>query len=762
MALLSCRLLLCVFLVLSVFAVQATANAADSSLPRPPRIEEELQEFFESVTDDLQKEQVSKKDESEFPLPGDIQVQGVENVTEAASESKAAEQEVEDFADDLLGMDFEESQTDTQPLGVGEIKVEDIAPPPVALPENFPAKPVSQQLSEKETLQKHMQDFIDSLRKQGVIKDEPNQVAAGEENVAEGLDDLLDLDLESDTPEQQVAVAAPKAVVPEVKEEESERVEERIKNEILARNPGLTEKQIYAYVGTCMGFPEALKECQPYQCKAPKEAGSQIFVERKILGSEDGKCFFVDKRVPEGNTEMECALENQESVMSFAVGVLERYYQKGKFVENSDSNPVYQLYDKVRANQCKINTGNNVMEKIADVRARKEREKQALAQVQMPENVSEGAQPGMQAQPDQNAETEAVTPPVEVASADAPQTASPGEPVEAKGEETASQAQPPVLQEGTIQADVVQEPVSAPETDKPAEEEVSKPQITEADRAYFAMLDEKKNALPKHKQLSGDTSETMNDISSALAKTRATNTPALPQHLTLNRENENADEEDELPLEEGETKKPAINLSMTNAGDSKTFDTQRMLEEAYRALLAGQIAAATNIYKTILDRDHDNLDALFGLATSYHRNAQFEQARAIYTEILHINPNHTEALNNFLVLAAEEAPENALIELEKLERINPRFSPVPAQIAMIYLKMDMPKKAERYLKRSVILSPENIVYKYNLAITSDRLGKFAQAIDLYRELLQEVREGAVIPGSTEDIRKRLAFLQKNQ
>jgi Tfp pilus assembly protein PilF len=178
-------------------------------------------------------------------------------------------------------------------------------------------------------------------------------------------------------------------------------------------------------------------------------------------------------------------------------------------------------------------------------------------------------------------------------------------------------------------------------------------------------------------------------------------------------------------------------------------------------LLAGQLAASSTIYKEILEKDPNNKDALFGLATAYHKNSQFDQARDIYTKILEKDHNNKEVLNNFLVLVSEEAPEDALIELQKLERINSDFSPIPAQIAMIYLKMNNPQKAERYLRRAVILSPDNITYKYNLAITSDRLENHRQAIRLYRQIVEAVQNGAVIPGSIENIQERLTFLEES-
>ena len=146
--------------------------------------------------------------------------------------------------------------------------------------------------------------------------------------------------------------------------------------------------------------------------------------------------------------------------------------------------------------------------------------------------------------------------------------------------------------------------------------------------------------------------------------------------------------------------------------------------------------------------------------TAYHKNNQFEQARALYTSLLKKDPGNKEALNNFLVLIAKEAPKDALIELEKMERLNSDFSPIAAQIAMIHLKLGNLDEAARYLRRSILLSPTNISYQYNLAIIYDRLGKKEQAVQLYHQVIDAVRGGAIIPGSSIDkLMERMNYLE---
>ncbi len=200
-------------------------------------------------------------------------------------------------------------------------------------------------------------------------------------------------------------------------------------------------------------------------------------------------------------------------------------------------------------------------------------------------------------------------------------------------------------------------------------------------------------------------------------------------------------------------------LAVTLKAHNVDIDT--LLNQAYDALMNGQLEAATTLYKQAIARDKNNSSALFGLATIYQRNKNTAQARAIYTSLLSRDPGNQEALNNFLMLVAEESPEGALVELKKLEAINPDFSPLPAQIGMIYARMGQPKKAIRALNKALAMSPGNQTYRYNLAVLYDKMGAKEQASTLYKELLAAARGGAMLPGSAEQIRERVIFLSSS-
>ena len=188
------------------------------------------------------------------------------------------------------------------------------------------------------------------------------------------------------------------------------------------------------------------------------------------------------------------------------------------------------------------------------------------------------------------------------------------------------------------------------------------------------------------------------------------------------------------------------------------INTDSELEKAYDATNSGQSATAIETYKNILENNPSNTQALFGLATMYHRARQLDKARPLYAKLLAIDPQNRDGFNNFLVLLADEAPREALVELEKLETKNPSFGTIPAQMAVIYQKLGDMDKATDKMFRAVALAPENLAYRYNLAIMMDKQHNYEEAEKLYKQLVEAAERGEKIPGNLDTLKQRLTFI----
>lgn len=188
------------------------------------------------------------------------------------------------------------------------------------------------------------------------------------------------------------------------------------------------------------------------------------------------------------------------------------------------------------------------------------------------------------------------------------------------------------------------------------------------------------------------------------------------------------------------------------------LDVNYELNRAYTALMGGDTETAIQVYKNILSTQPTNQDALFGLAATYHRLGDIEKARPLYGALLKLNPSHREGLNNFLALISDESPQESLAELERLEQRNPDFSPIPAQEAIVLDKLGYVEESRAKMLRAIQLAPDNLTYKYNLAVMSDRNGQVADASALYRLLIDAALHGAKTPAPLEELQKRLNYI----
>jgi Tfp pilus assembly protein PilF len=106
----------------------------------------------------------------------------------------------------------------------------------------------------------------------------------------------------------------------------------------------------------------------------------------------------------------------------------------------------------------------------------------------------------------------------------------------------------------------------------------------------------------------------------------------------------------------------------------------------------------------------------------------------------------------------EEAPEEAILYLEQLKESNTDFSPIYAQLAGLYLRQGNNILAIENMQEAVGISPENLAYKYNLAVMYDQAKQPERAVVLYRQLVKAGLDGAELPADLRDIQKRLTFL----
>lgn len=308
----------------------------------------------------------------------------------------------------------------------------------------------------------------------------------------------------------------------------------------------------------------------------------------------------------------------------------------------------------------------------------------------------------------------------------------------------------PVIEHPTIEVPVVPEPASVQEDVKvtifdPLKDTAISPLDASMNAVTTAPLPEE-----QPKNLSGETESILRALPHDLFP--ETQVRKEKSGFGVNRSQEG------VIIPKVKTLKAETGIGANVAVRRQSIDVNYELEKAYNALLQGSTEAAIAGYKDVLAQDTDNKNAMFGLATTYHKLGMLEQARQLYGRLLDLDPYNAEVLNNFLAMVGEEAPESAILYLEQLKAQNSEFSPIYGQLAQLYAKQNDLPNAIMNMQQAVALSPENMVYKYNLAVLYDTYKDYRRAEVLYRQVLRAGMDGQDIPASAKDIQERLIYL----
>lgn len=172
----------------------------------------------------------------------------------------------------------------------------------------------------------------------------------------------------------------------------------------------------------------------------------------------------------------------------------------------------------------------------------------------------------------------------------------------------------------------------------------------------------------------------------------------------------------------------------TSKDDKRTISLKR---KAYDAMQTEQIEVAIKIYKQILKKNKNDNYAKLSLATAYQRLGQFRQAKPLYLELLDKFPENEQIISNLLSIVIEETPYDAIYLIPALADKNPTSPLIQAQASMAYSNTQKYQKAIKYIKKSISLDPNNIQYRYNLAVLYDLTKDYNKALFFYKQISNE-------------------------
>jgi tetratricopeptide (TPR) repeat protein len=180
---------------------------------------------------------------------------------------------------------------------------------------------------------------------------------------------------------------------------------------------------------------------------------------------------------------------------------------------------------------------------------------------------------------------------------------------------------------------------------------------------------------------------------------------------------------------------------------------------AYNALVRGDYDTALGLYGQVLKQEPNSMLAQLGRGAAFQKLGNAQGAHAAYDAALKLDPDNREALTNVIALEAERQPGDALVRLIDLEKEHPNFSPIKAEIGLVYAHMGNLEGALDYFQRALAITPDSPLYLYNLALVLDRLGHADQAAHAYDRVLDALSVQSVPGLSIADIRLRADYLR---
>ncbi|MCU1335133.1 MAG: Tetratricopeptide 2 repeat protein [Bryobacterales bacterium] len=149
---------------------------------------------------------------------------------------------------------------------------------------------------------------------------------------------------------------------------------------------------------------------------------------------------------------------------------------------------------------------------------------------------------------------------------------------------------------------------------------------------------------------------------------------------------------------------------------SSAADLYYRLGETYRR--KGDINQAADAFRKSSQAAPNSTLPLLQLGLILETIGPADQAKAVYEQILKLDPNQAIALNNLAMRKAEEGQDldSALTMAQKARQIQPNSTNMADTLGWIYIKKNLSGEAERIFKDLVVKEPANATFHYHYAL----------------------------------------------
>lgn len=184
-----------------------------------------------------------------------------------------------------------------------------------------------------------------------------------------------------------------------------------------------------------------------------------------------------------------------------------------------------------------------------------------------------------------------------------------------------------------------------------------------------------------------------------------------------------------------------------------------VLEGAYQAYNAGDLAKARNDYQQVRRNNPDNRDALLGLAAVETQAGRYDAAEGYYTRLLELDPRDAHAQAGLIGLRGQVDPLAAESRLKNMISAQPEASFLNFTLGNQFAAQGRWAEAQQAYFHAYASDPEHADFAYNLAISLDRMHQTTPALEYYRRALA-LAESRPVSFDKTQVSKRILQLER--
>ena len=184
-----------------------------------------------------------------------------------------------------------------------------------------------------------------------------------------------------------------------------------------------------------------------------------------------------------------------------------------------------------------------------------------------------------------------------------------------------------------------------------------------------------------------------------------------------------------------------------------------MLEGAYQAFNAGDLARARNDYQQVRRNNPGNRDALLGLAAVETQAGRYDAAESYYTRLLELDPRDAHAQAALIGLRGQVDPLAAESRLKNMIAAQPEASFLHFTLGNQFAAQGRWAEAQQAYFHAYTGDPEHADFAYNLAISLDRMHQTKPALEYYRRALA-LAESSPVSFDKAQVSKRVLQLER--